>query len=268
MHEGRRHRRRWPRGPGRRMEAAALGHGAAGVRQPGRRPHPLGAARPVLAELGRARVRRPGIVHRRPAERGGHRRGAGARRAGGPVDERQAPAQGADPDLPVPHPDVDVVAHRARQGRHQGGRAGPALREHRAPAPRRGPGRPPAAGLRLRERPQLLRLRGRPARGRGGAVLPDGHPLRRGPARDLGRCRDRLLQPRVEHRPGPEPGHRGWPVHPDPGHRHGPGRPRAARRRGRRDRPHEALGRRPVPAGRGRPARSRGAASSWPPRPR
>ena len=148
------------------------------------------------------------------------------------------------------------------------GAAGPAVRAHRAPAPRRGPGRPAAADLRLRERPQLPRLRRRPARGRGGAVLPDGHPLRRGPARDLGRCRDRLLQPGVEHRPGPEPGHRGRPVHPDPGHRHGPGRPRAARRRGRRDRAHEALGRRPVPAGRRGPARSRGAASSWPPRPR
>ena len=224
----------------------------------GRRPHPLRAARPVLAELGRARVRRRGIVHRRPPVRGGHHRGAGARRAGRPVDERQAPAQGADADLPVPHPHVAVVAHRAHQGRHQGERAGPAVRGHRAAAPRRRPGGPPAADVRLRERPQLPRLRRRPARGRGGAVLPDGHPLRRRPARDLGRCRDRLLQPRVEHRPGPEPGHRRRPVHPDPGHRHGPGRPRAARRRGHRDRAHEALRRRPVPAERGR-LRGRGA---------
>ena len=109
--------------------------------------------------------------------------------------------KGPMPDLPVPHPDVAVVAHRARQGRHQGERPGPAVRAHRAAAPRRGPGRAAAADLRLRERPQLPGLRGRPARGRGGAVLPDGHPLRRGPARDLGRRRDRLLQPRVEHRP-------------------------------------------------------------------
>ena len=75
---------------------------------------------PVLAELGRARVRRPGIGHRRPAVRGGRHRGAGARLARGRGDERQAADQGAGPDLPVPHPDAAVVARRPHQGRHQG----------------------------------------------------------------------------------------------------------------------------------------------------
>ena len=100
-----------------------------------------------------------------------------------------------------------VVARRVAQGGHQGERPGAALRPHRAFAARRGPGGAAAAGLRLRERPQLPGLRGRPPRRRRGVVLPDRHPLRRGPGRDRGRCRDRLLQPRVEHRPGPQPGH-------------------------------------------------------------
>ena len=78
-------------------------------------------------------------------EVGNHRR-AGARRAGRPLDERQVPAQGADADLPVPHPDVAVVPHRAHQGRHQGERAGPPVRAHRAAAPRRRPGRSASSG--------------------------------------------------------------------------------------------------------------------------
>ena len=127
--------------------------------------------------------------------------------------------KGPLPDLPVPRPHVDVVA-RSRSSKPASRWADRSCATRRIVRRRPGedPAVPAAAGLGLRERPQLQGLRGRPARGREGAVLPDGHPAsRRRPARDLGRCRNRLLQPRVQHRPRPEPEHRGRTV--DPEHR-------------------------------------------------
>ena len=259
LHEGRRHRRRWPRRPGRRMEAAALGHGAPGVRQPGRRPHPVGATRSVLAELGWACVRRPGIVHRRAPVRG--EGGAGARLAGGRGDGRGSCRRGrSSSTYPMPLPVAPSRSSRRAKkgaGRSCGTRASCGNAAART--------RPCASSGSTTPPPQLPGLRGAtcprtPVRcsSRKTWSAADPHQISAGAGIgyfslvwNIGQGLNRNIV--------------GWSVHPDPGHRHGPGRAGAARRRGRRDRAHQALGRRGT-ASTGWTTRSRGAASSWPPR--
>ena len=249
------------------MEAAALGHGAAGVRQPGGWPHPLGAARPVLAELGRARVRRPGIVHRRPPVRGGHHRGAGARRAGGAVDERQARCSRG---RSRPTRSASRCRSSSRIALVKAGIkvSGQVLRYARIVRRRPGedPARPAAAGLRLRERPQLPDFVGDLPEDAEALFYPtvtrsaaDPHEISAGAGIGYFSLVWNIGQ-------GLNRGIVGGPSTLTQGDRQRPRRARAARRRGRRDRPHASAR---SSSGTGRTAwtaRSRGAASSWRPR--
>ena len=163
--------------------------------------------------------------------------------------------KGPDRDLPVPHPDVVGVPHRARSR--------PASRwAHRSR------GTPASCG----SAPAKTRRSGSSGSttSRTTAASPTSSATSRTTPR---RCSDRRSPGRpadpdeisagagigyfslvLEHRPGPEPGHRRRPVHPDRGHR----RRRWATGCSSAPRSQEIvhtkrLGRRPVPAGRGRP---------------
>ena len=145
-HEGRHHRgcrSRWAVG---RLATEALGHGAAGSRSPRRGPDPLRASRTVLAELGRSRLRRSGVVDRRPAQRGRRRRGGGAGLVEGSVDERQVHPQRPHRDLPVPDPDAAGRAGGGLDRRAQGRRRGAAVRQRGSAAARASPARPGSNG--------------------------------------------------------------------------------------------------------------------------
>ena len=114
---------------------APLGHTGSGSRFPRGWPDTLRAAWSVLAELGRARVRRPGQFNGLSAERG---RGLSRRGAGfpsRPPDEWEVHPEGTHRHLSVPHPDVVQGPARHPAHRHQGGQRRGPLHRRRAAAP-------------------------------------------------------------------------------------------------------------------------------------
>ena len=151
---------------------------------------------------------------------------------------------------PVPYPDVVVVSHGNHEDRREGVPGGRPIRQDRRTAPRRGRGRPSAAGLQLHERPVVRRLHRRPSRGCRGAVQTNRDAFVCRSRRDLCRGRRRLFQPRVEYRGRSEPEHRRRTIHPDRKHRSSVSRPRATEFDGRRDRAQEEFGRGSVSPGR------------------
>ena len=239
--------------------------------QPGGRPHPLGAPRPVLAELGRARLRRPGIVHRRPA----------ATRSASPRSQVPGSLAGLsmngklllkrpDRDLPVPHPHVAVVARRA-SSRPASRSAAQVLRY--ANVVRQRPGEDPARS------------------GSSGSTTSRTAAASRTSWATCPRTPQRCSSPTVtrsaadtdEISAGAGIGYFslvwnigqglnrsivGGPSTLTEGIADGAGRPGAARRRGRRDRAQEATRSSSATGRTESTTRSRRAASSWPPRPR